>query len=516
MFSGMRSLRNGFVMTLFALAVVPVADCRAASAPNAMLGAVRGTTIFPKHDGDVWEFSEDLSVTFASPVAPQARVTIAPLPGPGAGPWIVRPLQAHAPAADPAQTMQIRWRKIPGTTYTLTIANAQPQAGDGSVPVRITVRTPATVPQPQRPTSSRKNDPYYYGSLEHSAVYPFGLKLPNSGDVDPRALRALVAQHVQFVRFGPTPNEVAYHTTGPQSRQSFSFASTDPTIDKLLANGITVLYVIDAADPPPWGNPNAVRDRRPIFETPALYAEYCGGIATHLAQKYPRIARVEIGTNEANYGYNWTNRQAQSDGMSQYADQTGAGLAPYLQSCYRAVKAVAPKIQVVAPGIAIGGAALDFLPFIDQLYAAGCRTGNCWDIFSVHSYTWSNPSFSYDQQFIDSVGGKDRAPGSFYSYRAAQAEAVKDGDARKPPIMITETGFSSSPTSAQGLDPRVQALYASIAFNQYLADPTVRGIVWSDVVNHESGTSIFNGVSTYDDQGQPKPVFYVFKTFATY
>lgn len=515
MFSDIRSLRNGLAMTLFALVLVPVADCQAAIAPNVKLGGVRGTTIVPKHDGDVWEFTEDLSVTFASPVPPQARVAIAPSPGPGAGPWTVRPLQAHAPAADPTQTMQIRWRKVPGTTYTITISNAPSQAV-GAEPLQITVRTPATVPQPQAPIASRKNDSYYFGSLEHSAVYPYGLKLPNSGDIDPRALRALVAQHVQFVRFGPTPNEIAYRTTGPQSRESFSFASTDPTIDKLLANGITVLYVIDAADAPPWGNPNVVRDRRPIFETPALYAEYCGGIATHLAQKYPRISRVEIGTNEANYRYNWTNRQAEIDGMSQYADQTGGGLAPYLQSCYRAVKAVAPKIQVVAPGIAIGGGALGFLPFIDQLYAAGCRTGSCWDILSVHSYTWSNPSFFYDQQFIDSIGGQDRAPGSFYSYRAAQAEAVKDGDARKPPIMITETGFSSSPTSPQGLDPRVQALYTSIAFNQYLADPTVRGIVWSDIVNHESGTAIFNGISTYDDHGRTKPVFDVFKTFATY
>ncbi len=516
MFSAIRSSKIVLMTALCAFAICATVQYRLALAQNAQtvqLGAGRGTAIVSKRDGDVWEFTEDLSVTFPSKVP--RRVTIAPSPGPGAGPWIIRPPQTHTDG-DPMQTMEIRWRKVPGTTYTVTVSNAQPQTDNGSPPLRVTVRTPARVPTPERPIASRKNDPYYYGSLEHSGPYPLGLKLPNSGDIDPRALRALVAQHVQFVRFGPTPNEVAYNTKGPQSRESFSFNSTDPTLDKLLANGITVLYVIDAANAPPWGNPNTVHDQRPIYETPALYAEYCGGVAAHLAQKYPRISRVEIGTNEANFGSNWTNRQADADGMPQYADQTGAGLAPYLQSCYRAVKAVAPKIQVVAPGIATGDTTVGFLPFIDQLFAAGCRTGRCWDIFSIHVFSWSNPSFAYDQPFISNLGGPGRGPATFYSYRAAQEEAVKDGDSRKPPVMITETGFSSSPTSPQGLDLRVQALYTSIAFNQYLADPTVRGIVWADILNHESGTRIFNGIATYDDRGQPKPVFDVFKTFATF
>jgi len=494
------------------IAKVPAASSTSSPAPlpsGLQIGGVDGTTVVPKANGATWEFSEDLDVTFPAPLNQQVQVAISP--SPVASPQVVYPLQAVPPTGSHTYTnLQVRWQKAPNTTYTVTISNAQPgwSPVHGNVVVRVV--SPQSVPSPQAPVASRRADPYYYGSLEHSATYPYGLKLANSGSIDPRALNALTGQGVHFIRFGPTPNEVA------QNRQSYSFASTDPTIATLHGNNIETLYVIDAAVPPTWGNTNAAHDARPIFETPALYAEYCGGVAAHIAQTFSTTTRVEIGTNEPNYSSNWTNGQARLDGMPQYADQTGTGIAPYLRSCYAAIKAVAPKIQVVAPGIAINPFAYPFLPFVDHLYAAGCRTGVCWDIFSVHSYTWSNPAYTYDQSFIDNLAGAGAGPGSFYSYRDVQARANGDGETGTLPIMITETGFSSNQHFVQGVDPSVQATYTSIAFNQYLQDPSIKGIVWTDVVNHETSQWIFNGIATYGDNMSTKPVFAVYKQFAAY
>ncbi len=473
------------------------------------IGGVDGTTVVPKTNGATWEFTEDLDVTFPQALNQQVQVTVSPAPV--APPQVVYPLQAVPPAGSHTYTnLQVRWQKSPNTTYAVTISNPQPSWSSFHGNVVITVVSPHSVPSPQAPVASRRSDPYYYGSLEHSATFPYGLKLPGSGNIDPRALSALTGQGVHFVRFGPAPTEIA------QNRQSYSFGATDPTMTALHANNIETLYVIDAAVAPAWGNSNAAHDARPLFETPALYAEYCGGVAAHIARTFPTTTRVEIGTNEPNYSWNWTNGQARLDGMPQYADQTGNGLALYLKSCYAAIKAVAPKIQVVAPGIAIGAYAYPFLPLVDHLYAAGCRTGVCWDIFSIHSYTWSDPAYTYDQSFIDNLAGAGKGPGSFYSYRDVQARAIADGETGTLPMMITETGFSSNQHFVQSIDPSVQATYTSIALNQYLQDPSIKGIVWADVINHETAQDIFNGIATYNDDMSTKPVYAVYKQFATY
>ncbi len=466
-----------------------------------------GTTVVSQPSGAAWPLGEDIAVLFPEPISPASyHVTISPAP-PG-GVTIVNPAQADTPAASIRGLLQLRWNKVPGTTYTVTATGANGTAGP------FTVTLPAA-PAVQAPIISKKADPYYYGSLEHSGTPPWGLKLPNSGNIDPASLQALTAEGVHFIRFGPTPTEVAYNATGAQSRQSYSFLSTDPALVSLHAANITALYVIDAAAAPPWGNPNAAGDARPLFETPALYAEYCGGVASHIAAALPWITRVEIGTNEPNYAANWQNDQAVADGMPQYDDATGYGFALYAKACYSAIKAVAPSLQVVAPGIAIGSNAYSPFAFVDHLYASGCRIGVCWDIMSVHSYTWVDPGYANDQSFMDNLFGTGAGPGTFLTYRALQARAVQDGESATPPIMITEMGFSDYAADPRGVDPNVQAYYTSEAFNEYLADPTVRGIVYADILNHETTPSIFYGIAAIAN-GVTEPVGTVYRTFATF
>ena len=474
-------------------------------------GAVDGTTVVTRNSGDVWGFSEDVALMFPAPISPTSyHATVSPTPLSGVE--IVVPVRADMPAASAQNLLQIRWSKEPAVTYTVTVR----QDGVPGPVATLVVRTNSTIPGPAPPILSKRNDPYYYGSLEHSSVYPYGIKLPQSGSIDPRALSALVGQHVHFIRFGPSPTEVAWNTTGPQSRQNYSFASTDPAIQTLHANNISTLYVIDAASAPPWGNPNTVGDARPLFETPQLYAEYCGGVAAHIATALPWISRVEIGTNEPNMASNWQNGQAVRDGMPQYADATGYGVALYIGACYSAIKAVAPALSVVAPGMVVGNNAYPSFQFLDHMFANGCRTGTCWDILSVHTYTWVNPAWSYDESFMDNLFGPGAGPGTLLSYRALQQRAVLDGDRALPPVMITETGYSSYAYDPDGADPKLQAFYTSEAFNEYLSDPTVKGVVWADIVNHETSPNLFYGISTLDQNNNPKPVWYVFNTFATY
>lgn len=499
------------IFVLLALALPPGAARAAVTAPSGIsFGGAQGSTFVPHRSGDVWEWSEDLVVLFPQRIkSSEYRVTIRP--SPLSNVQIVNPVTLNKPSSAATTALQIRWNKAIAQTYTVSIA--PPDAN--TPPTTVVVRTAPMAPEAQAPIRSARNEPYYYGSLEHSAAFPYGLKLPNSGRIDPRALAVLGDQGVRFVRFGPTPTEVASHDSGSQSRTEYSFASTDPTIVALHERNITTLYVIDAANPPKWGNPNTVGDKRPIFETPDLYAEYCRGVASHIATALPWVTRAEIGTNEPNFSANWQNGQAIADGMPQFADKTGAGLALYAKACYAAIKKVAPQLQVVAPGVAIGSTSYSFLAFLDHMYANGCKTGTCWDILSVHSYSWGNPKWEYDQDFIDNLLGPGAGPGSFYSYRSFQNRALRDGEAKLPKIMITEMGYTSIASSSSGVDPTVQAFYLSEAFNQYLADPNVVGLVYADILNHERSKRIFAGISTLDDDMLPKPVWSVYNQFAT-
>ena len=289
-----------------------------AAGSSIQTGGRVGTTIVAHHPADFWEYSEDPVVLFPTKINPYAfKITVSPAPLSGVS--IIFPVQANVPAIAATNALELQFSKVPGVNYSINVVDQTKSSNTAS----FVVATNPVVPTPQPPSESKHGNPYYYGTLSHGTVFPNGIKLPNSGAIDPRALAVLVAQGIGFIRFGPVPTEVAANTTGPQSEQDFSFASTDPALITLHQNGITALYTIDAADAPAWGNPNTVGDARPIFETPALYAQYCSGVASHIASTLPWITRVEIGTDEPNFPVDWENNQAVADGMPQYADTTG-------------------------------------------------------------------------------------------------------------------------------------------------------------------------------------------------
>lgn len=49
---------------------------------------------------------------------------------------------------------------------------------------------------------------------------------------------------------------------------------------------------------------------------------------------------------------------------------------------YAAAKSANPGITVVGPALSDGGSLVDPRTLLTNMYAAGCRTGTCWDVLS--------------------------------------------------------------------------------------------------------------------------------------
>jgi hypothetical protein len=135
------------------------------------------------------------------------------------------------------------------------------------------------------------------------------------------------------------------------------------------------------------------------------------------------------------------------------------------------------------------------------MYAAGCRTGTCWDVLSVHNYAWVDPNYAM------SAAGSNR----WQIYQDLQAIAVAHGDAT-PHVMLTEWAFSTA-ADPNGFDPQVQARYMARGFNLMLADPTIDGIVWTNVYAPDS--DFWSRTSVTDANFNPLPAEQTFRTFAT-
>ena len=425
----------------------------------------------PRPAGDVYEASEDVAVDFDAPVdvaSFTAALTITP------------ETAVRASAQSYGKRVVVHFRKAPGTTYHLHVA-AGVRSTDGSAstaPVDITVKTASVaIPAPLRATP---NEPYRYGVLAHP--YPFSLGGPNAD----RIIDLLAGAGVRFVRIEYAGDQVE-HTPGV-----FDFSIEDTIAEKLAARGITELPIVLQYSAPVWATGGAKYPA--IWKNPALYSAFAGAVAAHVAQRYPKIARVEL-FNEPNMTGWWKN-----PGDPAYAADDGSAAAVYLHGAYAAIKSAAPRLTVVAPALASGGRETDPRTFFEHLYGAGCRRGACWDVLSVHNYRWENPTFAAPQS----------ATNRFDLYKTILAIAAAHGDAGTH-VMLTEWGYSTD-MSADGVDPRTQASYVALGFNLMLADPLVDGIVYVNMYN--PATDFWGQTSLVAADFTPKPAYDVYRTFA--
>ncbi len=141
------------------------------------------------------------------------------------------------------------------------------------------------------------------------------------------------------------------------------------------------------------------------------------------------------------------------------------------------------------------------------MYEAGCRTGKCWDVLSVHPYAWMNPVYA-TAAYSGTWG-----PNRFDVYKDLQRVAgwFKDGT---PHVMLTEWGYSTA-NVPQGFDPAVQAQYLSIGANMALADPTVDGVVWVNMYA-PGATDFWSRTALTNPDFSPEPGYATYQRFAKF
>ncbi len=353
--------------------------------------------------------------------------------------------------------MEFVVRKTPGVTYTLTIpAGIRSTSGDRTTKPATFAFTTSAAPKPWAPIASAKGQPYRYGVLEH----PFPTSLTG-----PTAARQIALLHTLGIGF------VRIDYCGAQSENvsnTFDFTIEDSIAQRLAKVGITELPIVDQYCAPAWANGGSNNGVN-IWSTPALYAQFAGGVAAHLAANFPKVTRVEL-FNEPNLRGWWL-------APPPYDDATGYATAKYMAAAYAAIKAAAPNLTVVGPALSDGGGGTDPRTFLSHMVAAGCGTGVCWDVLSVHDYAWMNPL--YATAAYSGTWGPNRFDIYKDLQRIAPCEPLGRGPVpgRIPHVMLTEWGYSTA-QFPEGFDPAVQALYLSIGADMMLADPTVDGFVW--------------------------------------
>jgi hypothetical protein len=468
------------LLCLGALPLIAPAASPDAAGPFAFerLGGLQGATFVPHRSGDRYEYSEYVTLDFSRRVDMESfksHFSIAP----------------DAPVGfyglEYGRRVRVNVRKTPGVTYALTVAPGL-ASRDGATlaqPVAVTITTPAQPPLP-RPLRSTAGEAYRYGTLGH----PFRVSL--GGDDADRIIDLLAGAGIRFVRIDYCANQILGDDA---PKRAPDFRIQDRILGKLTARGITELPIIDQYCAPKFqANGKAYPA---IFARPEDFAQFARLVAGHLAEKWPTVERIEI-FNEPNL-HGWWRYPGDDAAL---AKRSGSGAALYMKPAYEAIKAAAPNVTVVGPALSDGGTETDPRQFLEELYANGCGRGKCWDVLSVHNYSWMNPSFTLDRKAAD----------RFDIYKDLQAIAAAHGDAATH-VMLTEWGFSHV-DKINGFDPEVQAEYIAIGFNRMLADPTVDGVVYVNIYNGGKRDTFWTETQVVDDDFTILPGYEVIKNFA--
>jgi hypothetical protein len=435
-------------------------------------GGLKGATYTAHTSGSAYDYAETVTIDFTQPVnMPSFNAHVAITPATAWSSYVI----------NYGKRVELTIRKTPGTRYTITMGAGLAASGGATLtaPVTFAFTTSAnvTVPAPLRAVTG---EPYRYGFLAH----PDGDTL--GGPNAPEIAGILGNLGTGFVRIDYAAAQIMPTAT------TTNFAPSDAIVALLASHGMTVLPILEQYSTAAWqseGQPYPA-----IFSTPQLYAQYVSTVVAHLRATAPQITRIEL-FNEPNLQGWWTNPNPA------YAATNGSATAAYMLAGYAAAKAANPAITVVGPALSDGGNAVDPRTFLTTMYGAGCRTGRCWDVLSVHPYAWVDPTYTMTPS----------AANRWQIYQDLQAIAVAHGDA-KPHVMLTEWAFSTV-DQPDGFDPQVQARYLALGFNLMLADPTIDGIVWTSV--YATGTDFWSRVAVTTASYTLLPAASAFRSFTT-
>jgi hypothetical protein len=106
-------------------------------------------------------------------------------------------------------------------------------------------------------------------------------------------------------------------------------------------------------------------------------------------------------------------------------------------------------------------------------------------------------------------------PNRFDVYKDLQGIAASHGETVVPHVMLTEWGYSTAQVP-QGFDPAVQAQYLSLGANLMLADPTVDGIVWDNLLAPAGATDFWSLTGLLNPDYSPLPAYTTLQSFASF
>ncbi|MGZ3541777.1 MAG: hypothetical protein ACXVAF_11400 [Vulcanimicrobiaceae bacterium] len=276
-----------------------------------------------------------------------------------------------------------------------------------------------------------------------------------------------------------------------------NFVQQDAIMDALAKCNITELPIIEQ-----YGTGAilaAGKGQSTPFQDPLEYANFAKIVTQHVASKYPQITRIELFNEPNNHGWG----TFPVDGSYATTDESGVEAAIYMKAAYAAVKSVAPRMTVVGPALATGGHHTDSRKFLATMLANGCGPGTCYDVLSVHNYDWESPALERESE------------ATFGIYRQLQ-QILADKGHPGVHVMLTEWGFSTA-DNPYGFDPRVQARYLAIGLNKMLADPTVDGVTYVNVVNTSCRPScsadFWGRTALTEPDGSPLPGYNTLRDF---
>jgi hypothetical protein len=255
------------------------------------------------------------------------------------------------------------------------------------------------------------------------------------------------------------------------------------------ARGIKPLLVVSGT--PGW----AAGPRGPGLAGPRDPRDY-GRFVGDLVRRVPGIAAIEV----------WN--EADEPGFWAGAPEPGA-YAALLRAAYPAVKAADPAVTVVSTGM-VGN---DYA-FLADVYAAG--GGGSFDAVGVHTDT-ACLLVSPDVYYREPDGRVGRF--SFTGYREVHGVMAANGDAGKG-IWMTEIGWNTGSreprschdgaiagTRAEGVTPRAQARYLTLAYRCLAADPYVQVALWFSLQDVGRGAGYGDHLGLIRTDGSHKPSY---------
>ncbi len=375
-----------------------------------------------------------------------------------------------------ANSVGIRWRRTPGVMYTITTNGAT---------FNVTTQSPVPMPQVNHPPSPRSR----YCVMGHTWT------------LQEQTIRNCDQNPCQNIPNGPAnalidSAEQAAANAGAtcarvEIQASFIWGGLQGNLNGLDANWTTYDYIATHLAQhgismfPIILQYGGTRFQQTVgmnkaFANVSDYGTYAGTVTQWIVQhnqqmaqqNLPQITQVEL-LNEPNQSY-WF-----------YDSDTGPGIAAFLRAGYAAVKANDPSLFVYGPALANGGGEhTNMFSDMTNIYAAGCRTGNCWDGISIHNFAWQmDPTVYWGPTF----------EGQWQNYKGIEAIANANNDSGVK-ICLTESGFASDQNDAWSEDPQVAALDMSLAYGTAFADPQIACIVNASIWDGDDGGGSYSAI----------------------